>query len=238
MLKRFEGHSSELETLVNGKNPSCRLLCLKEENSLDKVYGSVAERLSSSELRRLDHLFKNIGQLRPEPRRRVGLLFTALEEKHAVEVVESYDFDDVFRKMLLDTIKNIDALRLTNSKVQLKKLISEVGWESFDYMHGIDKAENIVYNNPSFKLEAQVLMLKDIKNGEPVLVEDLAINAKDIIGLGMADEAETAKRLLWAVLSDVHKDPSVNRKEILLRLVAKYRRNKLFTLGRYINWIK
>lgn len=238
MLKRFEGHSSELETLVNGKNPSCRLLCLKEENSLDKVYGSVAERLSSSELRRLDHLFKNIGQLRPEHRRRVGLLFTALEEKHAVEVVESYDFDDVFRKMLLDTIKNIDTLRLTNSKVQLKKLISEVGWESFDYMHGIDKAEHIVYDNPSFKLEAQVLMLKDIKSGEPVLIEDLAIDAKDIVALEMADGEETAERLLRSVLSDVHKDPSVNRKEILLRLVAKYRRNKLFTLGRYINWIK
>ena len=78
MLERFEGHSSELETLVNGKNPSCRLLCLKEENSLDKVYGAVAERLSSSELRRLDHLFKHIGQLKAEPRRRVGLWFTAL----------------------------------------------------------------------------------------------------------------------------------------------------------------
>lgn len=238
MLERFEGHSSELETLVNGRNPSCRLLCLKEENSLDKVYGSVAERLSSSELRRLTHLFENMDQIKPQAQRRVGLLFNALEKKHAIEAVSYYDFDDAFRKMLTDTIENIDALRLTNSKVQLKKLISEVGWESFEYMHGIDKAEHIVYNNPSFKLEAQVLMLKDIKNGEPVLVEDLAIDAKDIIAAGIATEEETAERLLRAVLSDVHKDPSVNRKEILLRLVAKYRRNKLFTLGRYINWIK
>lgn len=238
MLERFEGHSSELETLVNGRNPSCRLLHLKEENGLDKVYGSVAERLSSSELRRLAHLFENMDKIKPIVQRRVGLLFTALEEKHAVEVVEYYDFDDVFRKVLLDTIKNIDTLRLTNSKVKLKKLIAEVGWASFEYMHDVDKAEHIVYNNPSFKLEAQVLMLKDIKNGEPVLVEDLAIDAKDIIAAGIAAEEETAERLLRAVLSDVHKDPSVNRKEILLRLVAKYRRNKLFTLGRYINWIK
>lgn len=238
-LNNFEeGRSSSLRVLIEGPNPSNSLISIRNQNRLDEIYGPVWEKMNSSEKMRLNVLIENIDKTRPVELRRIGLLFTLLNEKHGIEAIDYYDFNDKEKELLIDSITNINRLRLINSKVEMKRLISEIGWESFEFLHNLDKAEHIVYNSPPFKLESHILMLEAIKRGEPVMIEDLSISTEDLFDAQITVNQQTAEKLMMSLLAAVHKKPQLNQKEELLILARKMNRNKFHIFGRYINWVK
>jgi adenine C2-methylase RlmN of 23S rRNA A2503 and tRNA A37 len=82
-------------------------------------------------------------------------------------------------------------------------------------------------------------MMRTIQsNGEAVFLEDLVIDANDLMEAGIAETPEQAQELLELVVALVHKNPKNNQRDVLLKMAKKYSKNKLSARMRYIRWIK
>ena len=89
------------------------------------------------------------------------------------------------------------------------------------------------------KIESRNYMMKEIRNNkEPVFVEDLVIDANDILEAGIVDSAERAEELLDLVIAVVHSNPKNNQRDVLLKMAKKYSRNKIAAKTRYVRWIR
>ena len=134
------------------------------------------------------------------------------------EVLKELKFDN-------DTIKNteyilhskadfIKAISKDNDKETkrylFKKIIFNIGFDN------IYKLLTLVSFKEDIDLKDELLLIDEIKNNkEPVFLSDLAINGNDLIAVGKngIEVGEILNRLLDAV----HKDKSINKKDILIR---------------------
>ena len=97
----------------------------------------------------------------------------------------------------------------------------------------------IGYDYPTLKVESRNIAMQQIVSGkEAVFVEDLVIDANDIMEAGITDDPEKAEKLLHSVVALVHKNPNNNHRETLLKYAKKYSKNKLAEQLRYVNWFK
>ncbi|ERT67283.1 hypothetical protein HMPREF0202_02406, partial [Cetobacterium somerae ATCC BAA-474] len=104
-------------------------------------------------------------------------------------------------------IKNI------SSKYEIKKMIMTIGLEDFK---NILKIEN---------LRDDISLIKEkfneiIMNNEPIFLKELAISGKDILNLGIKD-GKKIKELLEKSLDIVLKNPELNQKNYLLKLIEE-----------------
>lgn len=78
-----------------------------------------------------------------------------------------------------------------------KRYLHKHGLEMYNYLHNLSKAQRIVYDQPSNKIEARNYFMQVIQsNHEPVFTEDLVIDANDIMEAGITDSPERAEELL------------------------------------------
>ena len=80
------------------------------------------------------------------------------------------------------TLERIIDINFLNTDMEFKKFLFKYGNERYNYLHNLSKAMRIVYDQPSLKIESRNYMMKKIISGnEPVFVEDLVIDANDIM---------------------------------------------------------
>ena len=82
-------------------------------------------------------------------------------------------------------------------------------------------------------------MLKEVlEQHQPIFVEDLKIDADDIIEAGITDDRERAEELLWMLTDIVHTKVSNNDRDILLKNARKYNKSKISAALRDVNWLR
>lgn len=181
----------------------------------------------------------NIDKTRPVRTRRLGLVYTAITKKRALAAIERLQFDKKTEEHLKDGVERIIDINFLNTDMEFKKFLFKYGNERYNYLHNLSKAMRIVYDQPSLKIESRNYMMKKIISGnEPVFVEDLVIDANDIMEAGITDSAEKAAELLEQVAALVHKNPANNHRDVLLKYAKKYSKNKLAAKTRYVKWVK
>ena len=72
---------------------------------------------------------------------------------------------------------------------------------------------------------------------EVIFVEDLAVDANDLIEAGICDETNVEKMLVMLTES-THVRPKQNTREELLKVAKKYKRNKIAAWGRGVSWLR
>ena len=230
----------EFENLLISDHAGKGLKMLTGTGLMAVILGEdVAGRMSMSDTNAFKTVCDNIDKTRPVRTRRLGLVYTAITKKRALAAIERLQFDKKTEEHLKDGVERIIDINFLNTDMEFKKFLFKYGNERYNYLHNLSKAMRIVYDQPSLKIESRNYMMKKIISGnEPVFVEDLVIDANDIMEAGITDSAEKAAELLEQIAALVHKNPANNHRDVLLKYAKKYSKNKLAAKTRYVKWVK
>lgn len=231
---------SELELLLVSDHAGKGLSMLAETGLMAVVLGEdVAGKMSMSDTNSFKILCEGIDKTKPVRLRRLGLLYATLSKKKGLAAIERMRFDPKSKMHLEDAMTEVIKVNFLNDDEQFKRYLFEHGLERYEYVHNLSKAQRIVYDHPSLKIESRNYRMKTIMaQNEPVFIEDLVIDANDIIEAGITDSVEKAEALLDQVIAVVHRNPKNNERSVLLKTAKKYSRNKFAAKTRYIRWVR
>ena len=190
-------------------------------------------------MKQFNVLCENIHKTQQNRLRRLGLLYVLLNKRPGLMAIERLNYPADDNQHLVDAMNHIIAINFLNEPKKFKRFLSELGRERYMYLHNLAKAQRIVYDYTTLKVESRNIALQEIAAGnEPVFVEDLVIDANDIMAAGITDDPERAKQLLTSLLATVHKNPRNNNREHLLKTAKKYSKSKLAEQMRYVSWTR
>ncbi len=121
--------------------------------------------------------------------------------------------DNKSKKSILNIIENLEKIKNISSKYEIKKMIMTIGLEDFK---NILKIENLRDDISLIKEKFNEIII----NNEPIFLKELAISGKDILNLGIKD-GKKIKELLEKSLDIVLKNPELNQKNYLLKLIEE-----------------
>ncbi|MBR3756316.1 MAG: CCA tRNA nucleotidyltransferase [Firmicutes bacterium] len=229
-----------LERLIVSSDAGKGLKTMAECGLMAVVFGEhVSRKMSHTDMKQFNVLCENIHKTHQNRLRRLGLLYTVLNKKSGLEAIERLHYPAEDKQHLVDAMNHIIEINFLNEPKKFKRFLSELGKERYMYLHNLAKAQRIIFDYTTLKVESRNYALQEIKAGnEAVFVEDLVIDANDIMAAGITDDPERAAQLLFSVLAPVHKDPRNNNREFLLKTAKKYSKNKLAEQMRYVSWYK
>jgi len=229
-----------LERLIISKDAGKGLQTMAECGLMAVVFGEdVSKKMSHTDMKQFNVLCENIQKTHQNRLRRLGLLYIILNRKPGLAAIERLHYPAEDKVHLDDAMNHIIEINLLNEPKKFKRFLAEIGRERYMYLHNLAKAQRIVYDYTTMKVESRNIALQEIVNGkEPVFVEDLAIDANDIMAAGITEDPQRAEELLHSVLAVVHKSPRNNNREVLLKTAKKYSKNKLAEQMRYISWTR
>lgn len=201
----------------------------------EKEYRSLTHREKSD----LMQLCEGIEKTKPIAERRLGLFYSLIGKKRALPSIDRLCFDEELHQHLVDAVYDMAKLYFTAQPQDLKKFIFERSMERYEYLLNIEKAQRLALNYDSeTKIKSKMYMLGEIKkNGEVIFVEDLAVDANDLIEAGICTR-ENAEKMLVMLTESTHVRPKQNTREELLKLAKKYKRNKISAWGRGVSWLR
>lgn len=199
----------------------------------------VVTRLSHREKSDLTILSQNIDKTYQIPERRLGLFYTCVSRKKATPSIEKLNFDSTTYQHLTDAVRDMAKLYFTAQPEELKRFIYERGWDRYQYLANLEKAQRIVFDYHSdTKIKSKMFMIDEFKRkGEAVFVEDLAIDANDLIEAGICTTDNVGK-MLSMLVETIHVKPNMNNYNELLKLAKKYKRSKFAAMTRGVKWLR
>lgn len=199
----------------------------------------VVARLSNREKSDLVILSQNIDKTYQVPERRLGLFYTCVSRKKATPSIEKLNFDSATYQHLTDAVRDMAKLYFTAQPEELKRFIYERGWDRYQYLANLEKAQRIVFDYHSdTKIKSKMYMIDEFKRkGEAVFVEDLAIDANDLIEAGICT-TDNAGKMLSMLVETIHVKPNLNDYKELLKLAKKYKKSKLAAMTRGVKWLR
>lgn len=184
-------------------------------------------------------LCEGIEKTKQVPERRLGLLYSAIHKKRALPSINKLNFDEETHQHLVDAVHDMPKLYFTSRPQDLKRFIYDRSMKRYEYLLNLEKAQRIAFGYDSeTKIRSKIYMLDEIKrNHEVIFVEDLAIDAGDLIEAGICDETNVEK-MLTMLTESTHIKPNQNTRADLLKLAKKYKRNKIAAWGRGVSWLR
>ena len=230
----------ELEMILVGSNTGKALNMMADTGLMAAVFGEeVSRKMSSGEMQRFLEVCKNIDKLKPLRMRRLGIFYTVLDKKRGLEAIERMEWDEDTDEYLRSAQTDLLDVAFLNSALDLKKYIFENGWKKYNRLHNLTKAQRIIYDQSSIKIEARNEYMRQIRaNNEPIFTDELVIDANDILEAGITDDPERAEELLKLIIAKVHMNPVNNHREVLLKLAKKYNKSKFSVATRYVKWMR
>ena len=218
----------ELELIMAGNYVGKALKLMDSTGLLAAVLGDdVVKNITPEEKQKFSALCENIDKTMPLRMRRLGLLYTILDEKRGLEAINRMNYDMTTETHLKDAMHEMIKIQFLDSDTEFKRYLYEHGLNRYNYVHNLSKAQRIVYGLPATKIEARNNMMCQIKeNNEAVFIEDLVIDGNDIMEAGIADSQEEAEELLHLIIAKVHQDARNNDVNYLLKMAKHYSRHR------------
>lgn len=219
---------NEFERIITGANTGKGVKLLLATDVMRHILGTeVYDSLRRPEIKRIEDYAEGVDGTFRVLERRLGVFYSCLDKKKAEEAIEFLGFNGKMAAMLDDAIHLQDTLYFVPGKVELKDFLAKYGYERFEYLHNLSKANRIIFNTYDARILGRQAMLEEIeRNEEAVYIEDLAIDGHDIIDEGIAT-GEKVGELLLLLTEEVHRKPDKNNREDLLALARKYAKSKL-----------
>lgn len=227
-----------LQDIIIAEHAGKGLRMLAGANLMPGLVGEAALNMTRRQRELFSELAEGIDQLKPVALRRLGLLYLCFEKK-GPEAIAVLEYNEKDRQHLMDAMTEMTKIFFIQDKAELKKYIYKVGMERYNYVHNLAKAQRIVYPAGNVKVENRHYMMEEIIAGkEPIFVEDLAINAQDILDEGITDSEERAVYLLELLPAVVHQKPQENKKKELLKYARRFNRSKIHAALRGVKWLR
>ena len=196
----------------------------------------VFKKFTARERKDITAVCNNIDKLHRVPERRMGTIFTCLRRKKAITAIRHLEFEGELEQHMIDCATQMEQLYFVNNELEMKKKLLELGQDRYDFINNVAKAQRIIFDLGEHKIMARNHFLTEIKSKhEPIFVEDLAIDANDLIEAGIATD-ETVDTMLYKLAQHVHKNPKQNNRRDLLKRAKTYKRSKLIAATSGINW--
>lgn len=229
-----------LERLIVSKDAGKGLQTMAECGLMAVIFGEhVSRKMSHTDMKQFNVLCENVHKTHQNRLRRLGLLYTILNKKPGLEAIERMNYPAEDKQHLVDAMNHIIEINFLNEPKKFKRFLSELGKDRYMYLHNLAKAQRIVFDYTTLKVESRNYALQEITNGkEAVFVEDLVIDANDIMAAGITDDPKRADELLFSILAPVHKNPRNNNREFLLKTAKKYSKSRLAEQMRYVSWTR
>lgn len=226
----------EFTMLINAVDAGKGLKMLIDMDLLWVVLGR-GMRLSGREKSDLAELCRGINLSQQVEERRLGLFFTCIDRKKIRPVIEGLNFDEETETLLLDAVNDLPKFYFINNKTSLKQFLYQKGWDRYNYLTNMEKAQRIVFGYDSeTKIKSKMYMLEEVLNKkEAIFLEDLVVDANDLVEAG-ACPPERAEKILSMLIDEVHTHPLRNTRKDLLRLAEMYNKNKFAAMLRGVKW--
>ncbi len=227
-----------LQDIIVAEHAGKGLRMLAGSQLMPALVGDAASSMTRYQRRLFSDLADGIDKLKPVAERRLGLLYLCFEKK-GKQAIEMLEYDEKTHQHLMDAMTEMDKIFFIRDKKDLKAYVYKVGMDRYDYVHNLAKAQRIVYPSGTVKVENRHYLMQEIlSQHEPIFVEDLAIDAQDILDEGITDSEERAAYLLELLPAIVHQKPQENRKKDLLKHARRLDRSKLYTAVRGVKWLR
>jgi hypothetical protein len=186
-------------------------------------------------------LCQNMDKTKPISSRRMGALISILSEKKGLSVIDRLEITGDLGQKLTDVARDLPNFHFAQQPAAYKKFIYEhAPMERSDYLLNLQKALMIIFDySIETKVKSKMYLLKEFeRNNEPIFVEDLVINADDLMEEGISDDPEECDKLLHMLVERLHLEPKRNTRRDLLELARKYKKNKVAAYLRGVSWIR
>lgn len=218
---------NEFERIITSENAGKGIKLMFATDVMRHILGEeVYDSLRRPELKRAEEFAEGVDGTYRVLERRLGVFYSCFDKKKAEEAVDFLNYSGKMRSMLSDAIYLQEKLYFLPGKVEIKDFLAEYGWERYEYLHNLAKASRIIYDQYDARILGRETMLDEIRrNGEPIYIEDLAIDGHDLIDEGIA-EGENVGKMLLLLTEVVHRKPYENTREDLLKYARKYSKSK------------
>lgn len=223
---------------ISGSHAGKFLKMLKGLNLLDTVVGPDGISNNPRERKDYDGLCEGIDRTKRIPTRRLGLFYLVFDRKY--EKALNHLPHDEETLMYLDDAKHVcPKLYFCGNEEKLKDFIYKVGWDKYNYVDKLLKAQSIAHGLETIKHEGRDAVLKQIlRENQAIFEEDLKIDADDIIEAGITDDKERAQYLLSLLPAVIHRDPYKNDRDKLLKYARSFNKSKFRAALRDITWVR
>jgi len=172
------------------------------------------------------------------PLRRLALMYMCFGKK-AKDAVAYLPYEELDAEYLSEAEQQLANLHFLSTDEKIKNYLYTYGWDKYNFMDKLAKAQAIVYDYNTLRIEGRGHLLEIIlAERHPIFIEDLAIDADDIIEAGITDDMERAEFLLTLLPDIVHKKPKHNDRKKLLEFAKKFNRNKFSRAFRNVTWLR
>ncbi|MDO4870210.1 MAG: hypothetical protein Q4A65_08015 [Bacillota bacterium] len=228
----------EFSTAINGNHAGKYLKMIKGLGLLKILVGEeglVSDHRSKNDY---DILCENIDRIKHITLRRLGLFYLCFE-KHYEKAVTYLPHDELDQEYLLEAKRELPKLHFAGDDKALKKFICRHGWDKYNYFDKLSKAQVIVYGYSNQRVTGRDAILKEIlAQHQPIFVEDLKIDADDIIEAGITNDRKRAEELLMMLTDIVHTKVQNNDRDILLKHARIFNKSKLRAAFRDVSWLR
>lgn len=226
------------EKIISSKRAGKGLTLLAQVGALDCILGDEAtQKLSKAEKEDLSIYVENIDKTMQTRLRRIALFYKCFASKKAEGAIKKLGYSEEDEKLLLDGVYLLDKIYFLTNKYDLKKFLVKYGFERYEFLNNLSKAQRIVYDLPVNRVTSRQYVLDNIKEfNEPIFVEDLAIGPKDLRDEGIAEK--DFDRILEELLDLSHMKPNLNTKNDMLEYARKYSKNKWAATFKKLKYIK
>ena len=228
----------EFTSAMIGDHAGKFLKMLKGLELLEAIIGPEGTSSFPREKKDYEKLSDNIDKTKKIPTRRLGLFYLVFDKnyKKALHFLP-HEEDTLF--YLEEAKKLCPKLYFCNNEEVVKNYIAKYGWDKYNFYDKMLKAQNIVYELDNMKLVGRDEILKVIlREKQPIFVEDLVIDADDLIEAGITDSRERADYLMTLLLTPVHKNRWDNDRDKLLKYARGFNKSKLKRVFRNVNWMR
>ena len=229
---------NEFTTAITGNYAGKFLKMLKGLNLLEAVIGPDGASVLPREKKDYEKLSDNIDKTKKIPIRRLGLFYLVFDKNYD-KALHYLPQDEESLDYLEDAKRLCPKLHFCKNDEALKGFISKFGWRKYNFYDKLLKAQNIVFELDNQQQVARDAIIKLILHQhQPIFVEDMVIDADDIIEAGITDDPERAEYLLELLLTPVHKDMENNERDKLLKYARAFNKSRLRRTFRDVTWLR
>ena len=229
---------NEFTTAITGNYAGKFLKMLKGLELLDAVIGPEGKSVLPREKKDYEKLSDNIDKTKKIPIRRLGLFYLVFDKNYD-KALHYLPQDEESLDYLEEAKRLCPKLHFCKNDEALKNFISKFGWKKYNFYDKLLKAQNIVFELDNQQQVARDAIIKLILHQhQPIFVEDLVIDADDIIEAGITDNPERAEYLLELLLTPVHRDMGNNERDTLLKFARGFNKSRLRRTFRDVTWLR
>ena len=149
------------------------------------------------------------------------MLFYCVEKQKAISAAKTLGIDSESRKNLERDLSLLRELLLASDRYEIKAILSSCDREGVMDTVKLFQEYQIVFAGENSSTISRSKLLSEIaESGDPLFLEELALNGQDLLNEGFPQGKEVGE-LLDGLLKLVHKDPGMNERAKLLKTIKQ-----------------